>query len=538
MSDVERDLDRVIAEQWDGLVRFATILSGDPATAEATATAALVRITARNRLLHRRADLAATARAAILRTQQREWRRGRVDLDAIPAPTVTAYDAASQPLVAPAAPGRGSRSVLEEIAAMSPRQRIAIAQGADPDHVARRLAEQTPEPPPAPLRTIRPAARRRLAVTVGGIGAAAAAVIAVVVAGALSPATRSPAKPSGRPAIPAFVADLPAGRAATWPAPAGGHATGIAVGLGSAWDGAANFLEQRNPRTGQVQQRIDEGFAVADVTTCAGRVWSLVTVPAGRLVTPPASRAEIISLRPVGLVQHRVALRLEPVTFRGSACFAGSLWLPSATGAVLRVTPGRSSDGVERIPLSGSPQSIAPAGGQLWVQQAAARRITELVVHAGRITPEASYPWNQPLLAPAVEQADPNGYPLYIRYGAWSTDGRRLIGLVPKSLVVDDATAMVYRYETSGRPLDVATSRSGVFVATDAGVDFFDQSTLQSGYRPTGYYYRPSVGWSQDPSFRGHLGVNGLAGDGPGVLILDGDGSITDWTPPSPQHRG
>lgn len=412
-----------------------------------------------------------------------------------------------------------------------------------PELLERAGAEAVPvrgEPPVD--RILRDARRRQALAGTGALLIVAAAVAAVVRVLVGAPASDSPAATAGSRGQRGFPAaawrgsvavDAP-GTIRQWP-PARdgfGEASGVAVGFGAAWDGGRGILEQRNPDTGRIEKHIFQPADVVDVAVGAGRVWTLTT--------PRDNSARLLAYDPTtGRTTTAAVPGLEPISFDGSTVYDGSLWLPSQAGRLLRATPQRNLISVSSERVSGSPRSLAVAGRDLWLQRA---RIGELT----RIIPEhrsrgfrlgETVRWNGPLLAAASDQADPNGYPLFIPFGVWTADGTRLVGLTPRALRAGRFAAEAYRYPTHAPPRQVVTSPRGVYVANDAGVDFFSNETLRSGSRPSAQFRRPSIGWVVNSPNTGHLGVSAIAADGDGVLILDGDGSITHWIPPAQPAR-
>ncbi|MGN6474850.1 MAG: SigE family RNA polymerase sigma factor [Mycobacteriales bacterium] len=116
---MDQQLADYVRARWPALVRYATVVCGDAAEGEELAQAALVRVTARWRLLRDRDNIDAYVRTAIVRghlNQRTRIRRREVVVDELPTVAVTdLVDGA----------GRGV-DVRRALSALPPRQRAVL----------------------------------------------------------------------------------------------------------------------------------------------------------------------------------------------------------------------------------------------------------------------------------------------------------------------------------------------------------------------------------------------------------------------------
>lgn len=117
---MDQELADYVSTRWPALVRYATVVCGDPVEGEELVQAALVRVASRWRLLRNRHDIDAYVRTAIIRghLNLRHRLRRREERRAEP-PQVTVTDTSD-------AVNR-SMDIRRALAALPPRQRAVLA---------------------------------------------------------------------------------------------------------------------------------------------------------------------------------------------------------------------------------------------------------------------------------------------------------------------------------------------------------------------------------------------------------------------------
>jgi RNA polymerase sigma factor (sigma-70 family) len=526
-----------VGGRWRPLVRYAAVVTGDPAEAADIVRKVLIKVGVCWPLVRRRDDLDGYVRAAILRTHLDDWRRQRVAVGTAPAPLIAPYD---ETLDLEAEP-----TVLDALRQLPPRQRAALAVRfldqrslaetaallrADADTIGRDVTEslrtlrrrfpalrdaddllqaagtdadrRMPEPPVAAVQRSairRVAAGAATTALAAGVVAAAVAVTSGHPTGAIQPhPTTAPAAGGRAPGI-----------VRTWDV--GGPVSGVASGLGAVWVGRGLVGVELGPQGAVVKTitpaTVNGRQPVRDVTVGAGRLWLLSRSRQGASTVITGYRPN--RLNPTSSGEATFAFVGGPASFAGAAFDRGSLWLPEKSqGRVVRLTPAGDRVDVFSERVAGRPSSLATdATGKLWLYRARDHELTQVRFHGDQ--PEFSLGRSVGATADVLGTG-PGAF-------VWTTSGSQLEQLWPEPPRASHPITVLWR--THGRPLQVAESAVGAFVATSDGVDYFSNHTLQSEDSPTAFF--PARG----------LTTRSIAAYGNGVVVATGDAHVTQWIP-------
>jgi ABC-type transport system substrate-binding protein/DNA-binding SARP family transcriptional activator len=141
--------------------------------------------------------------------------------------------------------------------------------------------------------------------------------------------------------------------------PVGGQPDALAFGAGSLWvgDGDGRDVEQVDPGSNKVLQRIDAANAPRSLAVAAGALW-VVSGADGSLRRIEIGRAH--ASREIHLGVKATAI----------AAGAGAVWVTSEeAGTVTRVDP-RSGTGVATVNVGNGPTAVAAGAGAVWVVNA------------------------------------------------------------------------------------------------------------------------------------------------------------------------